>query len=226
MGQDDDAYINDDCDRDPTPSDKPYPPHAQTPTNQQTDPPKNPRKKCNWNRIFSGTVALFTIVLAVVSWYQWRAMRDQLDAMKDAERPWVGIAKLEITPISLKDIGDGKLSARIYITNAGGRPASNLQFPLGWVIAGSFPQDPAFPGEKRGNRALLVPGATTWSSLNLGFTQDTIREIEGGKVTFYIFAKATYQDTITERIYWTTTCYYYVPEHTSYLNCEEYNDAT
>lgn len=92
---------------------------------RQGEENKRPERRRNWTRIFSGTVATFTIVLAVVSIWQACITQQALDASKDAtriaNRAWVGVKFGK-----LPDIEPGKKGrTTIYLSNSGNVPARN-----------------------------------------------------------------------------------------------------
>lgn|SRR5574341_186356 len=236
MGQDDDAQINDDCDREPTLGDETNSPDTQRQTSHQSYPSKRPRKKCNWNRIFSGTVALFTIVLAVVSWYQWRVMRDQLDAMKRNERPWIGFLdqKSQFTKFSI--VKQGKLlHVHMEFINSGKRSARILAFIAEHEITASSPERRDYSRHFHPSSGILVPGAISFSEYDISITADSIPKIESGALTVYIFGTVLYQD-LGEEVpgfpsprYLTTTCIIYKPKTDSTdstEHCRGYDNAT
>lgn len=193
-----------------------------------TGPPRSnetqPSKKLITSRgleiFFAGTVALFTVVLAVVSCEQWKVMELQGNAMiqanvllgqsnEHANRAWLTIKAVRDAPPIF--IGS-HASLTADIENTGRSPAQNVRVNgmtayalLDWVIPGHIPETAESIG-------VIGPGQIRSVDFkrNDPLSKLDVEAINNGTRRIYWIADVTYADQFgSDRLL--QFCFFYVP---------------
>ncbi|MGF7180370.1 hypothetical protein [Tunturiibacter psychrotolerans] len=148
----------------------------------------------------------------------------------ESDRPWVGGS----VTVSGFEVGSAAVISALFI-NAGKRSARITSIGIREFPAPSFPADPDTQFAKSGpvgSKSILIPGQvfSTNQTLPSPLTQTDLDLLKGGKMIYFIIAKAEYEDAQTKEKYWTHLCFEYYPEIKSstnpgFGNCPEYNEA-
>ena len=179
--------------------------NAERPSKKETQPPKKwfrwPTYRC-LEIIFTGTVALFTIVLAGVSYKQWQAMERQSEAMimsnrllresnEYANRAWLTVKHVRDAP---PIVAGSRAPLTAEIENTGRSPAQNIRVhaatayvPLDWPIPERAPESEITSG-------VIGPGQTRSVDFGLkqSLSQADVDAINNGTRRIYWFADITY----------------------------------
>jgi hypothetical protein len=146
----------------------------------------------------------------------------------EADRPWIG-GYITVTDFSLGK----KPNVTIVFVNSRKRPARLDLTAMKEEMREVFPKNPDadYIFDTVQSTSVIVPGQTAVLHQILGeVIQSDLDMLNGGKFTFFIFAKAEYRDLRTNQRHWTHICIRYIPKLTSdtnsgFGNCEKYNDA-
>jgi hypothetical protein len=174
-------------------------------------------------------LASSTLLIALISIFQWHAIHGQLRVMTDADRPWVGAIRASAQPIGPDKDG----VARLTITNAGRSPARIIRFLAAQRVFYEFPKDPPYDALSTPwspSTAILLPNGTTPATVEFPFAHtdaNTFQDILRNKAKFYIYGKVDYEDLRVNERHFTTICYYWTEskQNIAFIHCPEYNDG-
>lgn len=172
-------------------------------------PIENPNKLANLTIIFSNVViAIFTIVIALTSWYQWRSMEgqnkiisEQIKIMQNEERAWVGVKSYKL--VTLEE--NQPLLCTVHYLNSGHTPAIDCRTAVNIAVADDSPltedqmsainQDLLNTvGSNFGSNFVFLPGTDQLSAPQLSITSKELHNIREGKSKIYLFGQISYKD--------------------------------
>jgi hypothetical protein len=146
----------------------------------------------------------------------------------EADRPWMG-GNITVTNFSIGK----KPTVIVNFINSGRRPARLDLTEVQTLARETFPKNPdaEYTSDTTPSTSVVVPGQSTFLGPTLGeVIQSDLDLLDGGKFTYFIFAKVEYRDLRTNQRHWTHICVRYIPKlksdaNNGFRNCEEYNDA-
>lgn len=166
---------------------------------EPTDHQKNERMMARWTRtvgIFTVALALVALGSALISYFQLSAMKGQLTAFIDSDRPWVGIDQVNLDPLAV-----GK-PVHIVITykNFGRSPATHMRSLVAFTVRGAdeapLETVPAVPPE--GSIIILMPNAIMLKNFTSTDTTDNVLFdlIYAGQKIIWIGIRIEYTDQV------------------------------
>jgi len=213
------------------PTEIPQPPDPEAYENEQRR--KNNLKESNGamktEPLSNWFLVAFTAALVVTGILQWDAIKGQLKAMVDADRPWIGSYAFSAEPIEIDKDG----SARISVINSGRGPARILSFKTELHVFDDFPPEPPYgsaPLWMNGSHTILLPGMTANNEFPFTrFSPAQLQSVLDGKAKLYIYGVLEYEDLRVKNSRHTTKiCAYWTAKKlvsTPFVNCPEYNEA-
>jgi hypothetical protein len=171
----------------------------------------------------------FTALLFLASLFQWSVMKGQLQAMVDAERPWIGSISYFADPIEANKEG----TAKVIVINSGKGPARILSFRTELRIFPSFPKEPTYgantPTWMNLSQTILLPGMTATNEFPFSKVDPTIFQLVlDGNARLYVYGILEYEDLrVAGSKHTTKMCAYWTAKkiQTPFVNCPEYNEA-
>lgn len=178
-----------------------------------------------WTTIFTGVIAVATVIYAVVSSRQLAVMHQQLENSQLDQRAWVGpveaiMPKAGEKPephLGVKIMNSGKTPARRLLTKI-----STQYLPAEAEFAPSYKDNSVKPGV-----SVIQPGMriNLFSLATLGvMTPQEIDGVRTGRNILYLYGLITYED-IFGRPHSTRFCLYLQSDLSGFNACSTYNDA-
>lgn len=178
-----------------------------------------------WTTIFTGVIAVATVIYAVVSSCQLTVMRRQLENSQLDQRAWVGpveaiIPKTGERPephLGVKIVNSGKTPARKVLAKI-----STQYLSAETEFAPSYKDDPVEPSV-----SVIQPGMwiNLFSRATLGtMTSQEMDGVRAGRNRLYLYGLITYED-IFGRPHSTRFCLYLQSDLSGFNACSTYNDA-
>ena len=197
------------------------------PGNQRTDSTRQDHKKpskysswrgpSTWNVVFNGILAITTIFLGLIAYWQYNS--SNLD-----QRAWVG-------PTSFIHPGEGctyfkegsQPSFGVVVTNTGKTPARKVEAMIQrQTIKRGVPFNATYNDTGGPSSAIILfPGRTfnlTTKPESLPLTAEQVEIITTGEFTLYVYGAITYEDVFAIK-HQTTFCGYLKPDLTSFNAC-------
>jgi hypothetical protein len=173
-------------------------------------------------------LVIFTAALVLTGFLQWDAIKGQLKAMIDADRPWVGAILFSADPIEARKDGTAKIS----VVNSGRGPARILSFKASLHVFDKFPAEPAYddaPSWMDLSRTIVLPGMPATNEFPFkGFNPIQFQMVLDGNTRLYLYGVVEYEDLRVKNSHHTTKmCAYWTAKKltTPFVNCPEYNEA-
>jgi hypothetical protein len=150
---------------------------------------------------------------------------EQVAAIVDADRPWMGAA------VTVNGLEVGKSPVATFIAiNSGKRPAMIVSFQKAMAGLPYFPEDPPYTGI-RISRSIVVPGMTLTGKIDDAseITQPTFDAISKSQLRYYVYGEVLYKDSGGRHpnvVHHTRICLVYWPSKKDFRDCDnEYADA-
>ena len=158
--------------------------------------------------IFAGVITFFTIVLGVVSYFQWNVAIEAADAAKQsAEIAHTSLVKLQSASVFVADIDSnwhpdlgnvrkGKFwwHFRPILQNAGSTQTIDMKTNVVFEFRETpLPKDFKFPPNKMSIPAFIPPHGFIYGEQSF-LTQEQVIQIQKGQKFFYVYGTLTYRD--------------------------------
>ena len=171
----------------------------------------------------------FTAALVLTGLLQWDAIKGQLKAMIDADRPWIGAFFFSADPLEASKDGTAKIS----VTNSGKAPARILSFKTSISMYGTeFTTQPSYTQSQPWmdfSQTILLPGMTATNEFPFkAFDPVQFQMVMDGKARIYLYGIVEYEDLrVRDSHHTTKICTYWTAKKLSvaFVNCPEYNEA-
>ena len=185
-------------------------------------------------------IALFTIVIAVIAGIQACIYSSQLDEMREARRPWIGIKSACVNKASLGVcdsngplFDDMKKNRRIEpirwfvaAIHSGNSPALHAKVTANWCLSERKDDSPPTLADcdngqvpRKSPERPLIPGGDNQMAVGnykdaqpLTLEQWQLDAITNKTKSFYLIGRADYTDTKANP-HWTSFCLYYSGEN-------------
>jgi hypothetical protein len=184
-------------------NDQSHPVNTQQERGHQTDPPGNGLEKLSL--AFDGAIVFFTLVLTVVSYFQWKATRDSFEI---GQRAWVTAPGADLRPVPVPDT---PIMVAIDIQNTGPSPALDVSVTMEIVISDVVPVGPVkrTPDEQTRSRVALARDAkaSSYTRSDAPITADQLAAVVDGKLRIFVIGDITYRDIFGHQRQ-TTYCFY------------------
>ena len=198
-------------------------PSPSVPSRSANEMPTKRRLDPNW------FIVALTAGLVLTGYLQWDAIKGQLKAMIDAERPWVG----SLSP-TCDATDNGKVgTTRLGIANSGRSPARIVFFKAAEQVFPNFPAgEPPYPNTtawKENSLTVLLPGMTASNDFPTEAINPALFQlIKDKKARIYVYGTIGYEDPrVKGPLHTTHTCYFWVAgdKPNEFVTCPQYNDA-
>jgi len=174
-------------------------------------------------------VVALTAALVLTGFLQWDAIKGQLKAMIDADRPWIGAYLFSAEPLEPSKDGTAKIS----IVNSGKAPARILSFKTALHMYGNkFPIEPIYDQTQPWtdlSQSILLPGMTGTNEFQFkAFDPVQFQMVIDGKARIYLYGIVEYEDLrVKDSRHTTKICTFWTAKKLSvaFVNCPEYNEA-
>ncbi len=157
----------------------------------------------NWRRILEVTAWLAAIGYALVTYFQWRDIRNNFIV---DQRAWVSARQFLLTS-ELDETS--AFRARVFIQNTGKTPAIDFMVQNAMALSDHVP--PCFQWKQTStapNRGILPPNLTDYliqANLRTPPSQDVVKRYREHKMDLYFYGMARYKD-VFGKDHWTQFC--------------------